>query len=109
MGAAARPTHVFLIEERSGAEPHPTPARFTLPPPPLRLSPCSNTRHRFWFENPVVGRPIREESAAAAMTSADQRLFPRECREAVSAGQPCVCASRSSRAAALRDASTNSA
>ncbi|EFN59491.1 hypothetical protein CHLNCDRAFT_138110, partial [Chlorella variabilis] len=42
--------------------------------------PVSKTRHRFWFENPSVSRPIREDSGAAA--SGDQRLFPRECREA---------------------------
>lgn len=46
--------------------------------------PQLKTRHRFWFENPAVGRPIREDTGAAA--GGDQRLFPRECREAVSCG-----------------------
>jgi hypothetical protein len=45
------------------------------------LPACSKTRHRFWFENPAVSRPIREDVGAAA--AGDQRLFPRECREAV--------------------------
>jgi DNA-directed RNA polymerase I subunit RPA2 len=37
----------------------------------------TGTRHRLWFENPVVGRPTKEDQAAV-----DNRLFPRECREA---------------------------
>ncbi|KAL4859361.1 DNA-directed RNA polymerase I subunit 2 [Chlorella vulgaris] len=43
-------------------------------------NPLTKTRHRFWFENPAVSRPIREDVGAAA--AGDQRLFPRECREA---------------------------
>jgi hypothetical protein len=46
------------------------------------MLPCSKTLHRFWFENPAVARPVREDSGAGA-ASGDQRLFPRECREAV--------------------------
>ncbi|KAL4423560.1 hypothetical protein ABPG77_004600, partial [Micractinium sp. CCAP 211/92] len=43
--------------------------------------PLTKTRHRFWFENPTVARPIREEGGSLA-AGGDQRLFPRECREA---------------------------
>lgn len=35
---------------------------------------------RFWLENAIVRRPVKEEAASVA---ADQRLFPRECRETV--------------------------
>ena len=62
-----------------------TCVRACMPAPPL-LPPLllhSQRTHRFWFENPAVSRPIREESSLAA--GADQRLFPRECREAVRA------------------------
>jgi len=53
-------------------------------PLPLHLPlACSKTRHRFWFENPQVSRPIREDAGSMA-AGGDQRLFPRECREAVS-------------------------
>ena len=56
-----------------------------LPLPPTTLCCCSKTRHRLWFENPAVSRPIREDSSgSAAAAGGDQRLFPRECREAVS-------------------------
>ena len=48
--------------------------------------PALKTRHRFWWENPVVGRPIREDAAGGG----DQRLFPRECREAVSCRRCCL-------------------
>lgn len=51
----------------------------------LRRRPCSKTRHRFWFENPTVARPIREDAGSLA-AGGDQRLFPRECREAVGWG-----------------------
>ncbi len=36
-------------------------------------------RHRFWFENPVIGRPLKDLVTAGV----DERLFPTECREAV--------------------------
>lgn len=41
----------------------------------------TKTRHRFWFENPAVSRPIRDDAGSMA-AGGDQRLFPRECREA---------------------------
>lgn len=44
--------------------------------------PVTKQAYRFWFENAVVTRPIKDGEGSAA--SADQRLFPRECREAVS-------------------------
>ncbi|KAK9824626.1 hypothetical protein WJX72_011831 [[Myrmecia] bisecta] len=45
---------------------------------PLEIEhPVTKTRHRFWFESPVVGRPLKEDVAAGA----DARLFPRDCRE----------------------------
>ncbi len=64
-----------------------TPGRSSRAPRPHQhaqadLPPCSKTRHRFWFENPTVARPIREEGGSLA-AGGDQRLFPRECREAV--------------------------
>lgn len=43
--------------------------------------PVSKQLHRFWLENPAVSKPVKEDAAAGA----DQRLFPRECREAVRA------------------------
>lgn len=52
-----------------------------LAPPPQIEHPLTNQRHRFWFENAVVGRPVREDAGAAL----EQRLLPRECREAVRA------------------------
>lgn len=42
--------------------------------------PVTKQLHLFWFENPVVGRPIKED----APPGADTRLFPRDCREGVS-------------------------
>jgi len=43
--------------------------------------PVTGQLTRFWLENAVVGRPTKEDAAAATM---DQRLFPSECRESVS-------------------------
>ncbi|PSC76790.1 DNA-directed RNA polymerase I subunit 2 isoform X1 [Micractinium conductrix] len=43
--------------------------------------PHAKTRHRFWFKNPAVSRPIRDDAGSMA-AGGDQRLFPRECREA---------------------------
>ncbi len=37
-------------------------------------------RHRVWFESPVLGRPVKDDATGVA----DKRLFPRDCREAVS-------------------------
>eukprot|EP00884_Botryococcus_braunii_P010470 jgi/Botrbrau1/19424/Bobra.0338s0050.1 len=34
--------------------------------------------HRFWFENPLIGRPINEEALGAGITE----LYPCTCREA---------------------------
>lgn len=45
------------------------------------MHPITKQRFRFWFENPNVGRPVKGEGLAS---SADQRLFPQECRESVS-------------------------
>ncbi|KIZ05863.1 hypothetical protein MNEG_2104 [Monoraphidium neglectum] len=39
--------------------------------------PATKRVHRFWFENPIVGRPVNEEASVAA----DSRLMPRDCRE----------------------------
>lgn len=36
-------------------------------------------RHYVWFENPTVLRPLKE----SGLSSADERLFPRDCREGV--------------------------
>jgi hypothetical protein len=41
--------------------------------------PTTRRTHRFWFENPIVGRPVNEEASVAA----DSRLMPRDCREMV--------------------------
>ena len=43
--------------------------------------PGTKETFRFWVENAVVGRPTKDDAASASI---DQRLFPRECREAVS-------------------------
>lgn len=45
--------------------------------------PSTGLVHRFWFENAAIGRPVKDDAGSAA-AAADQRLFPRECREAVS-------------------------
>lgn len=39
--------------------------------------PLTKQRYTFWLENAVIGRPVKEDAASGA----DQRLFPRECRE----------------------------
>lgn len=44
--------------------------------------PATRRTHRFWFENPVVGRPVNED----APVGADTRLMPRDCREMVRPG-----------------------
>lgn len=40
--------------------------------------PLTEQIHRFWFENATVGRPVKEDAGSAI----EQRLLPRECREA---------------------------
>ncbi|KAK9863838.1 hypothetical protein WJX84_009250, partial [Apatococcus fuscideae] len=40
--------------------------------------PSTRNRHRFWFENPIIGRPVKDLVSAGT----DERLFPTECREA---------------------------
>ena len=40
--------------------------------------PGQQQSYRVWFENPDVRRPLKEDGQAS-----DERLFPRECREAV--------------------------
>jgi hypothetical protein len=45
------------------------------------LHPQTGDTHRVWLENPHVGRPLRED----VMAVSDERLFPRDCREGVSA------------------------
>lgn len=42
--------------------------------------PSTRNRHRYWFENPIIGRPVKDIVSAGS----DERLFPTECREAVS-------------------------
>ena len=66
----------------------------------LRLQiaqPGTTRRHRVWFENPRVARPLREDAAGAA----DNRLFPRDCREEARGVTVCSCM-RLCRAPALR-------
>ena len=41
--------------------------------------PGADRRHRIWFENPRVSRPVKDDASGLA----DKRLFPRDCREAV--------------------------
>lgn len=41
--------------------------------------PVTGSTLRVWFESPVLGRPSKEDARMAQ----DQRLLPRECREAV--------------------------
>ena len=41
--------------------------------------PGTARRHRVWFENPRVARPVKDDAAGLA----DKRLFPRDCREGV--------------------------
>lgn len=43
--------------------------------------PITKTITRFWFDSPTVARPMKEDMPA----NMDSRLFPWECREAVSA------------------------
>ncbi len=43
-------------------------------------------RHRVWFESPVLGRPVKDDATGVA----DKRLFPRDCREAVSSLVLCI-------------------
>jgi hypothetical protein len=60
---------------------------------PLQIEhPLTQQRHFVWFENPVVLRPLKE----TGLSSADERLFPRDCREGVrmvlGIMSPCRCA-----------------
>ena len=58
--------------------------------PVLRITqiehPVTGSTLRVWFESPNIGRPLREEPALAQ----DQRLLPRDCREAVGLAQRCA-------------------
>jgi hypothetical protein len=52
--------------------------------------PLTQQRHFVWFENPMVLRPLKE----TGLSSADERLFPRDCREGVRRALPldgCTC------------------
>eukprot|EP00798_Chlamydomonas_sp_ICE-L_P010691 gene10691-12383_t len=43
---------------------------------PIEIThPITKVTHRFWFEDPKLNRPVKEDA------SGDARLFPRECRE----------------------------
>ena len=41
--------------------------------------PVTKVAYKFWLSDPHVGKPIKEDAPATA----DNRLFPWECREAV--------------------------
>ena len=41
--------------------------------------PITKQSHRIWFENPYVGKPLKEIGGGR-----HERLFPRDCREGVS-------------------------
>lgn len=41
--------------------------------------PLTHQRHHVWLENPMVLRPLKD----SGLSSADERLFPRDCREGV--------------------------
>ncbi len=53
------------------------------------VHPVTRQTHRIWFESPAVGRPLRDDGGGR-----HERLFPRDCREAVSSWCSC-CASKS--------------
>lgn len=61
--------------------------------------PLTGQIHRFWFENATVGRPVKEDAGSAI----EQRLLPRECREAVSRQAPPQAACTACRQAAYHD------
>ena len=51
-------------------------------------NPATGVTHRYWFENPNVGMPVREDGGGGGAGGAggrggDSRLMPRECREMV--------------------------
>ena len=47
---------------------------------PLQIEhPGTAKRHRVWFENPLVGQPIKDDTAGLT----DKPLSPRDCREGV--------------------------
>ena len=58
---------------------------------PMQIEhPLTQQRHFVWFENPMVLRPLKE----TGLSSADERLFPRDCREGVRPAPPhdrCSC------------------
>ena len=43
------------------------------------VHPVTQQRHRIWYENPAIGRPLRDDGGGRF-----ERMFPRDCREAVS-------------------------
>ena len=49
------------------------------------LHPITKQSHRIWFENPVVGKPLKDVGGGR-----HERLFPRDCREGVSLCMPTV-------------------
>lgn len=57
----------------------PPPANTPKPPPPKVDHPVTRQVHRFWFEAPTIGKPFHEHALGD-----EARLFPRDCREAVS-------------------------
>ena len=43
------------------------------------LNPITKARTSFWFEDPTLGKPVKDDMPP----NSDNRLWPRECREAV--------------------------
>lgn len=43
------------------------------------MHPITKSTTSFWFEDPTLSKPVREDISP----NTDPRLFPRECREAV--------------------------
>ena len=58
------------------------------------VHPVTRQTHRIWFESPAVGRPLRDDGGGR-----HERLFPRDCREAVSSW--CSCCPSESLASAM--------
>lgn len=56
----------------------------------LQIEHPTTGRHRFWFDEVTIEKPVRDEATGAGYLKGDHKLMPRDCREMVS-GQVAWC------------------